>query len=113
MSQAPIIILLGEDDTDPNKPFPEMWRDTPLARVQGPHRLARGIAFFEAGKAAAEKLNIPFRWDLKTVPGVGHNGLVFCKITLLMFYDPIRMNAFGKGVSIGNALNLFTEEEAI
>ena len=35
---APITLLLGDKDTDPDKPRPEIWRATPEAEEQGPHR---------------------------------------------------------------------------
>lgn len=65
-----VVVLLGEADTDPqHKALPR----GPEAAAQGPHRLARGQAFFAAAAAAAERLHVRFAWRLQTVPGVGHS----------------------------------------
>jgi hypothetical protein len=67
--QRPLTILLGEEDTGPEHPS---LRRTPEAMAQGPHRLARGRAFFGSGQAAARDLGVPFAWQLLTVPGAEH-----------------------------------------
>lgn len=68
--QLPVTILLGDRDIDPNgRSLP----DAPDAQAQGPHRLARGFTFFEAGRVTAERLDVPFNWHIATVLGVGHD----------------------------------------
>jgi poly(3-hydroxybutyrate) depolymerase len=67
--QAPLVILLGTADTDPN--HPELRR-TPEAMAQGPYRLARGKFFYAAGQKEAEALGVPLRWSLAYAPGVAH-----------------------------------------
>lgn len=86
--QAPIIVLLGDQDIDPSKPRPEIWRDTPEANEQGPHRFGRGHSFFEEGAAVAKALGVPFGWTLKVVPGVGHEGGKMAAVALRMLCDP-------------------------
>lgn len=66
----PLTVLLGEADTDTQ--HPELRR-TPQAMAQGPYRLARGQAFFAAGREAAARLGVEFGWRLGTVPGVAHS----------------------------------------
>lgn len=67
--QRPLTILLGTADTDPNHAsLPRGAR----ADRQGEHRLARGEAFFEAGRAAAARLGVPFGWRIAHAPGVAH-----------------------------------------
>jgi poly(3-hydroxybutyrate) depolymerase len=66
----PVVVLLGEQDTDPN--HPSLPRD-PEAQAQGPHRFARGQAFFAAAQAASARLGVPLAWRLRTVPSVGHS----------------------------------------
>ena len=66
----PLTILLGEEDCDPDSP---MLLKSPEAMRQGPHRFARGQAYFREGEALAAKLGVPFGWRLVTVPGVGHS----------------------------------------
>lgn len=68
--QAPLTVLLGEKDTDPEDRY---LPRAPHARAQGPHRLARGKTFHAAARAAAERLGVALRWKLETVPGVGHD----------------------------------------
>ena len=68
--QRPLTVLLGEADEDPQHPS---LRRTPEALAQGPHRLARGQAFFSAASDAAAALGVPFAWQLLTVPGAGHD----------------------------------------
>ncbi|MBV1696392.1 MAG: hypothetical protein KGP27_18175 [Hyphomicrobiales bacterium] len=70
MLSRQVVIMLGEKDNDPNHRF---LRRTAEANAQGAHRLERGRAFFDAAKAEAERLGVPFNWRLVTVPGVGHS----------------------------------------
>jgi pimeloyl-ACP methyl ester carboxylesterase len=65
-----LIVLLGEDDNNPNA---GSLRTTPEAMVQGEHRLARGRTFYRAAEEVADSLDVPFNWTLQTVPGVGHD----------------------------------------
>lgn len=67
--QRPLTIILGEGDCDPNA------HDLPrldAAMAQGPHRLARGLWYFDHCKQLALDLNIDFGWILMTIPGAGH-----------------------------------------
>jgi hypothetical protein len=66
-----LIIILGEDDDNENH---RGLRTTAEAMVQGPHRLARGHNFYRRSKAVARKLGLPFKWQLKVIPDVGHSG---------------------------------------
>jgi hypothetical protein len=64
-----LIVLLGDADTD------EAARDLPrseAAVAQGPHRLARGLWYFNHCKALADRLGVNFGWRLETVHGAGH-----------------------------------------
>lgn len=65
-----MIILLGTDDINTES---SSLRKTPEAHAQGPHRLARGKTFHEAGRLTAEIYNAPFNWRLEYAPGVGHS----------------------------------------
>ena len=66
----PVVILLGEADTDPNH---AALRHSPEADAQGLFRLARGQYFFAKAKAAAGALQAPFNWTLATAPGIAHS----------------------------------------
>lgn len=66
----PVVVLLGDQDIDPN--HPSLPRD-PEAMLQGPHRFARGNLFFSTAGKVSASLGAPFNWKLATVPGVGHS----------------------------------------
>ena len=68
--QKPIIILLGEKDTERSK----VLRKTPDADKQGINRLERGKKFYMEAQKEARRLQTAFHWQLVTVPGVGHDG---------------------------------------
>ena len=67
---VPMTILLGTADNDPD--YPSLPRE-PEAMEQGPHRLARGLAFSAATRADAARRGLPYAWDCRLVPGVGHD----------------------------------------
>ena len=66
----PMTILLGDADTDPRDPN---LRRTPEALAQGPYRYARGQYFFDRAGSEAARLDVPFHWQVVTVPGVAHD----------------------------------------
>lgn len=66
----PLTVLLGTADTD--RADPDL-RKTPEADAQGPHRYARGQAFFARGEALAAASGVPFAWKLERVPGIAHS----------------------------------------
>lgn len=65
-----LVLLLGDADVDPD--HPELLR-TPAADAQGPHRFARGHAFYERARRAAAELGVPLAWKLEAAPGVAHS----------------------------------------
>ena len=65
-----VTVLLGTADTD--RADPDL-RKTPEADAQGPHRFARGQQFYANARQAAERLETPFGWSIRTVPDVGHS----------------------------------------
>lgn len=67
---APLVVLLGDQDTDPNH---QHLRRTPEADAQGPHRYARGANFIAVGRARAASLDTPFAWRAASVPGIAHD----------------------------------------
>lgn len=67
---APMLIMQGTADNDPN--YPSLPRQ-PEAMAQGPHRLARGKAFYAAAQEAAKQANVRFGWSCALIPDVGHD----------------------------------------
>lgn len=63
----PLTLLLGTADNDPNH---RSLPDQPGARAQGPHRLARGQAFYAFARQAAGP---QLAWACALAPGVGHD----------------------------------------
>ena len=68
---APLTLYQGTADTDPNHPLLDK---KPTAEKEGPHRLARGHACFEAAQALAAAKGWDFQWRLVEAPGVAHSG---------------------------------------
>jgi poly(3-hydroxybutyrate) depolymerase len=66
----PLILLLGEADTNPN--HPALLRNAE-ADKQGIHRFARGMNFLEVGKREAARRGLTLAWRVATVPGAGHS----------------------------------------
>lgn len=67
---APLLIALGDQDNDPAH---DNLRRTPEALDQGPHRLARGLNFLATARRLADARELPLRWRLEIVEGVGHD----------------------------------------
>lgn len=72
-----MLILLGEDDTNPQH---RLLNRSAQAEEQGPHRFARGQLFFRTAQQQATALATPFNWQLQTVPGVGHSNSGMAKV---------------------------------
>ncbi|MFN3482398.1 alpha/beta hydrolase [Rhabdaerophilum calidifontis] len=83
----PAVILLGDRDNDPDH---ESLPRQPGAAAQGPHRLARGHAFFAAAREAAERLGAPFRWRLVEVPGIAHDNAGMAAAAIRLLAEPAR-----------------------
>ncbi|MFU7529617.1 hypothetical protein [Qipengyuania sp. ASV99] len=65
-----VLVLLGDQDTDPNH---RSLNRSEGAMQQGPHRFARGVAFYEAARAYAAQRGWEFGWQIRRVPGVAHS----------------------------------------
>lgn len=71
-----ILVLLGENDIDPNHKHLPRSRE---ARAQGSNRLERGKYFFQIAKDKAASQGATFNWSLQTVPGVAHSDMGMAK----------------------------------
>lgn len=65
-----VVILLGDQDSDP---MDDQLNRSAGAMAQGPHRFARGQAFYAAARALAQSKGWDFGWSLRVVPGVAHS----------------------------------------
>lgn len=83
--ERPLTILLGEQDIDPDDPS---LRRTPEALAQGPHRFARGQAFFAAAREAAEASGAQFGWRLETVQGADHDNRLMAPAAVRYLLEP-------------------------
>lgn len=72
----PMMLLLGEEDTDPQDPN---LRRSLEALSQGRHRFERGATFLYAARDKAAALKTPFVWRGGTVPGVAHDNAGMAK----------------------------------
>lgn len=68
---APLTIYLGTADNDPNH---QSLDNSAAAKLQGPHRLARGRACFEAAEKLAKDRSWPFAWRKVETPCIAHEG---------------------------------------
>lgn len=67
---GPMLLMQGTADNDPNhSSLPRQ----PEAMAQGPHRLARGKAFFAAAQEAAKQAGVGFGWSCVLVPDIAHD----------------------------------------
>ncbi|MDO1451081.1 hypothetical protein Q0590_32705 [Rhodocytophaga aerolata] len=66
-----LVVFLGELDNE-NETGGTLLRSK-SADQQGFHRLARGNFFFKHAKEMAAAFDFEFNWQIKTIPGVGHN----------------------------------------
>ena len=62
--QLPVTIMLGGQDIDPE--YASLPGD-PEVMVQGENTLERGVAFYQAARARASELSLPFTWSLSMV----------------------------------------------
>ncbi|MDJ0643607.1 MAG: hypothetical protein QNJ15_12390 [Erythrobacter sp.] len=77
-----VVILLGDRDIDPES---SSLNRSDGAMEQGPHRFARGKAFFAAARALAQRNGWQFGWSLRVVEGVAHsNGDMAAKVSDLI-----------------------------
>lgn len=75
----PLLVLLGEEDDDPDH---SSLRRTPEASLQGDHRLARGMNFFAAARALAQQKGWPFNWQMATVEGAAHDNAAMAEAAI-------------------------------
>lgn len=83
--QLHVTILLGDKDIDPQH---EHLRRKPEAMAQGEHRLARGYTFFNAARASAKQLKVPFNWQLITVSGADHDNQLMAPAAVRYLLKP-------------------------
>ena len=67
-----LVLLLGQEDTDTTS---DSLRKTPEAKLQGPHRLARGQTMAKFAKLQAERLELEFSWRVGFVAGAEHRNV--------------------------------------
>ncbi len=83
MFGARLWILLGEDDTDPHS---LNLRRSPEVDFQGNNRFDRGKYFYKKSKEKAKDLNQKFKWKIKYVPNVAHDGALMSKAAAKMLF---------------------------
>tara|TARA_B100001250_G_scaffold109618_1_gene92592 strand:+ start:962 stop:1876 length:915 start_codon:yes stop_codon:yes gene_type:complete len=85
--QLPLIIMVGENDTDPND---SDLRKTVQALRQGPHRYARAKNFYQLGANKANQLGVSFDWIFTDVPGVGHSSESIAPVAAELFFNSLQ-----------------------
>lgn len=66
-----LILLIGELDNETETGGTLLRSKT--ADQQGLHRLARAKYFYQEAISIAEEKDLECNWELKIIPGVGHN----------------------------------------
>lgn len=80
-----LIIQLGEADTDPNHKYLNRSKE---ALEQGSNRFLRGLNFYEHAEKLSQYHDIEFKWQLRTVPMVGHdNGKMAIDAARFLYQD--------------------------
>ena len=69
-----VVLLADRDITDRER--------EPGSMAQGTTRFARGLRFFAAATDEAAALGVPFRWQLRIVPGVDHSPVAMVRAAL-------------------------------
>ena len=64
-----LIILVGENDNDPDDPYLRRNLDVD---EQGINRLDRANYFYSLAESIASDQDLPFNWEITTIPNVGH-----------------------------------------
>ncbi|NIX77313.1 alpha/beta hydrolase [Microvirga terricola] len=80
----PMTIFAGDQDIstdDPNLPAQAE------ALRQGPHRYARAHFVYDFGRREAERLGLPFRWQLVRVEGIGHDGAAMSRAAAAYWFE--------------------------
>lgn len=85
MFAAPLHLILGERDTDPD--HPSLSR-APGAMAQGAHRFARGLHFYEGARRSASDAGVPLRWSCSTAPGLGHDNALAARYAAVVLFGP-------------------------
>lgn len=65
-----VVVILGDQDNDPGG---RLLNQSEGAMEQGPHRFARGQAFFASARSLAQQKGWEFGWSVRIVEGVGHS----------------------------------------
>lgn len=82
---APLHILIGDADNDPN--HPSLSRSDG-AMAQGPHRFARGQSFYAAARRAAAESGVALSWTCSIAPGLAHENGVAAHYAAPLLFGP-------------------------
>lgn len=80
----PMHIFAGDQDIstdDPNLPAQAE------ALRQGPHRYARAHFMYDFARNEAERLGLPFKWELIRIDGIGHDGAAMSRAAAAYWFE--------------------------
>ncbi|MCW8855818.1 MAG: hypothetical protein OQJ95_00535 [Kangiella sp.] len=83
--QQKLTVLLGEKD-DQSETRGHLVRNDVIDE-QGTYRLARGKYFFQKAKQLAQGRDYDFNWNIKIIPGVGHDYRAMSKAAARYLYE--------------------------
>jgi len=79
-----LVLLLGADDIDSDD---DQLRHDDGSDEQGDNRLERGLNFYLKARDTADDQSLPFRWQLRVVPGIGHDHTEMAKVAAPLLID--------------------------
>lgn len=91
--ESNLLLFLGDKDSDPNDQY---LRKAAPAMRQGLHRFERGHHFFEAAKEVSDAMGVSFNWDLRVVPGVGHDNAGMAVAAAAVMFEKMNERIPGK-----------------
>jgi len=89
--QSAVTVLLGEADVNPLYP---VLNATAGILAQGPHCLARGQTFFDTAADTANRLGVPFGWQLVTVPEADHDDTLLPPTVISLLLQDTEMQQY-------------------
>jgi len=79
-----LIILVGENDNDPDAPG--LRRTPAVVDVQGTNRLDRANYFYSLAESMASEQDLPFNWEIATIPNASHELLPISNYAINLLY---------------------------
>lgn len=91
-----LLIIVGEKD---NKTDADYLPSDSGSRAQGAQRVERAFNFYRTARAGAARLNIPFAWEIQTVPNADHGNARLCAAATNLLFPRITPESKDKALA--------------